>query len=257
MSEWIEVGYWVKKVVSNLVLLPASPLIVAVLGAMQLRRRRRLGAFLIGLALTTLFVFSLPIVANALAAHDERLYPPLEASIPLPPQAAIVVLGGGVQQGAADYGGETINPITLARLRSATQLAARTHLPILVSGGRLPTSAHSEAEQMAASMDRDFHTPVKWMEQTSFDTADNARLSTPILKAAGIQTAVLVTDVSHMRRARAAFEATGMQVISAPTDYYANSPIDVLSFIPNTNALRRSNWTLHEWLGVLWMRMHN
>jgi uncharacterized SAM-binding protein YcdF (DUF218 family) len=255
MSEWIEFGYWLKKLVSNLVLLPASPLIVAAIGALLLRRKRRLGGFLIGLALTTLFVFSLPVVANALAVHDERLYPPLDPAIPLPAQAAIVVLGGGTQQGATDYGGETINPTTLARLRSAAHLANRTHLPILVSGGRLPLSAHAEGDQIADAMDHDFHTPVKWIERASFDTDDNARLSVPMLKAAGIQTAVLVTDVSHMRRARFAFESAGMQVISAPTDYYANGPIDVLSFIPNTNALRRSNWTLHEWLGVWWMRM--
>jgi len=255
MPDWTELGFWAKKIVGELILLPASPMIVAAIGLSLRRRRKALGGFLIGLAATTLFVFSLPIVANALAAHDERLYPPLDPSLPLPPHAAIVVLSGGAQLGATDYGGETISATTLARLRSAAHLAARTKLPILVSGGRLPTEGHSEAEQMADVMDRDFRTPVRWIEGNSLDTDDNARLSVPLLKAAGLDTAVLVTDVSHMRRARLAFERTGLTVISAPTDYYANAPVSVLSFIPNTNALRRSNWTLHEWLGDWWMRM--
>ena len=254
MIDWTEFGFWVKKVVSGLILLPASPMIVAALGLAMRRRRRVLGTLFVALGAATLVVFSLPVVANALAARDERLYPPLDPAAPIPPRAAIVVLSGGVQPGATDYGGETINATTLARLRSAAHLAARTGLPILVTGGRLPPSERSEAAQMAEVMDHDFHAPVRWIEDRSLDTADNGRMSAPLLKADGIDTAVLVTDVAHMRRARIAFETAGLQVVAAPTDYYATAPITVLSFIPNTNALRRSNWTLHEWLGAWWMR---
>ena len=252
MSTWVEAGFWLKKLVSGLVLLPASPLLVGAIGLVLLRRRPRLGPALIGLALAVLWTFSLPVVANALASSDERRFPPLDPSTPLPPDAAIVVLSGGAQLGATDYGGETLAPMTLVRLRSAVRLAARTHLPILVSGGRLPSAAHAEADLMAESMTRDFRTPVRWIESASLDTDGNARLSVPLLRKSGITTAVLVTDAAHMRRASRAFEAAGMRVVTAPTDYFANAPIDPLSFIPNTNALRRSNWALHEWLGIAW-----
>jgi uncharacterized SAM-binding protein YcdF (DUF218 family) len=104
-------------------------------------------------------------------------------------------------------------------------------------------------------MQRDFGTPVRWIEDGSLDTHDNARRSVPILKAAGITHAILVTDVSHMRRARALFEAAGMPVTPAPTDYFATGPITVLSFIPNGSAIRRSAWLMHEWLGLLWMSL--
>ena len=77
----------------------------------------------------------------------------------------------------------------------------------------------------------------------------------PILVGAGIRTAILVTDVDHMRRARALFEAAGMPVIPAPVDYYANAPLDLLSFIPNTGALRRSAWSVHERVGLLWQHL--
>ena len=76
-----------------------------------------------------------------------------------------------------------------------------------------------------------------------------------MLHADGIRTVVLVTDAAHMRRARALFVAAGMPVIPAPTNYYASAPLTVLSFIPNTNALRRSAFTVHEWLGYVWMRL--
>jgi len=247
------VAFWIRNVIANLVLFPASPMIAVVVGLLWSRRQPRLGRSLMGLGIVVLLTFSLPIVANAIAAYDERAFPPLDPSKVLPADAAIVLLSGGSQLGAIDYGGETINPTTLARMRSAARLAARTHLPILVSGGRLPAAQRSEAEEIADSMRRDFQTPVRWIEDGSLDTEDNARLSVPILEAAGIKHVVLVTDVSHMRRARALFEAAGMPVTPAPTDYYANAPMTAMSFIPTGSAIRRSAWSMHEWLGLLWM----
>lgn len=255
MSATAFFGFWIKKVVAGLVLLPNGPLIAIALGAWIGRRRRRLGPVLIVVGVVTLTVCGLPIVANSLAAYDEREFPPLAAGVPLPPNAAIVVLGGGLQLGATDYGGETINAVTLVRLRSAARLAARTKLPILVTGGRPPEAERSEADYMASTLQQDLATPVRWLEKQSLDTAENARLSVPILEAGGIRTAILVTDVQHMRRARALFEAAGMPVIPAPTDYYGNSPWTVLAFIPNTGALRRTAWTLHEWIGLFWTRL--
>ena len=250
-----ELAFWTKKIVSGLLLLPASPLVAIALGLWLQRRRRRVGLALIASGFGVLVVFSLPIVADAIAAGSERAFPPLSDATVLPADAAIVVLGGGVQQGATDYGGETVNPVTLVRLRSAARLAMRTHLPILVSGGRLPDVGRPEADLMSDTLARDFHTAVRWMEDRSLDTAENARLSVPMLQASGIRTAILVTDAEHMSRARALFEALGMPVIPAPTDFHANAPLTVLSFIPNTLALRRSAWSLHERLGALWNRL--
>ena len=255
MSDLAEYGIWTKKVVSGLLSIPAGPLLAIVIGLVLARRRRGLGFALIVFGTIVLFTLSLPIVASAIAAPTERAFPPLRAGVPLPPHSAIVVLGGGLQEGAIDYDGETVNPIVLPRLRSAARLAARTKLPILVAGGRPLTSKTVEADQMADVLEHDLHTQVRWREKQSLDTQDNARLVVPILEAAGIRTVVLVTDAAHMARSRALFVAAGMPVIPAPTDYYASAPMSVLSFIPNTNALRRSAFTVHEWLGYLWARL--
>jgi len=170
----------------------------------------------------------------------------------LPVDAAIVVLGGGHQQGALDYGGETVHPTTLARLRSAARLARRTHLPVLVTGGRPTTAVYGEGQLMADALREDFATPVRWVEDMALDTEDNARLSASMLKEAHIAHVVLVTDVEHVARARLLFEDQGLQVIPAPTDYYASDPVNVLSFIPNPSSLRRSAWSIHEWVGLAW-----
>ena len=257
MSEIEQAGFWAKKLLSELVLLPSGPLLSIAFGLWLCRKRRRAGLACIALGFAVLTVFSLPIVANAIAKASEAEYPPLDEATALPADAAIVVLGGGLQQGATDYGGETVNAVTLVRLRSAARLAARTRLPILVSGGPPLYVRTSEAERMADALERDFRTPVRWIEKKSLDTPDNARLSVPMLKADGIGTAILVTDVAHMRRARSLFEAAGIRVIAAPTDYYANASPSALSFFPNSNALRRSSWSVHEWVGQLWTRLRH
>ncbi len=250
-------SFWLKKIVSGLVLLPAGPMLARDRRARDARGVDAFGRFLMGLGAVTLFVFSLPVVANALAARDERLYPPLEPSLPLPADAAIVVLGGGSQQGATDYGGETINATTLARLRSAAHLAARTRLPILVTGGRLPIrEAHRGRRRWPTSCDRDFPRRSAGSKAASLDTDDNARLSVPMLKAAGIRTAVLVTDVSHMRRARAAFEADGMTVDLGADRLLRERSVRPCcpSFRTRTRCGARTA-TLHEWLGAWWMQL--
>ncbi len=167
-----EAGFWLKKIVSNLVLLPAGPMLLVVIG-LAMRRRRRLGRVLTGIGAIALFVFSLPVVADALARYDEHAYPPLDASRALPADAAIVVLSGGSALGASDYGGETVNATTLARLRAASRLAARTRLPILVSGGRLPSARGTEGDEMADVLRRDFGRAPRWIEGASLDTDDN------------------------------------------------------------------------------------
>ncbi len=253
MPDWGgEAGFWIKNVVADVLLYPTSPMIAIALGLAFRRSRPRAGPALAWLGVVVLWVFSLPIVVNALAAGDERAYPPFDPSTPLPPHTAIVALSGGAQLGATDWDGETINAITLNRVRSTARLAARTKLPILVSGGRLPSARGSEAKGMADALTGEFGTPVRWIEDRSLDTAENARRSAPLLKADGFDHALLVTDVSHMRRAKALFEAAGIAVTPAPTDYYANGPVNVLSFLPSGNAMRRSAWAMHERLGLLW-----
>lgn len=253
MPDWGgEAGFWIKNVVADVVLYPASPMIAIALGLALRRRWPRFAPALAWTGVLVLWIFSLPIVVNALAAGDERAFPPFAPSTPLPPNTAIVALSGGAQLGATDYGGETINAITLNRVRATARLAARTRLPVLVSGGRLPSARGSEARAMADALTNEFGTPVRWIEDRSLDTAENAKRSVPILKSAGIEQALLVTDVSHMRRAKALFEAAGLPVIPAPTDYYANGPVNVLSFLPSGNAMRRAGWAMHEWLGLAW-----
>jgi uncharacterized SAM-binding protein YcdF (DUF218 family) len=105
---------------------------------------------------------------------------------------------------------------------------------------------------MAKVLREEFAVPVRWVEQESDDTAQNAIFSARILQQAGVRRILLVTDALHMPRARRIFERSGMQVVPAPTVFYSRERPNPLRWLPSASALRLSQYALHEWIGMAW-----
>lgn len=242
-----------KGLLSALILPPGNGLVLLGLAALCRRRRWAFGLAVLGGGL--LLLQSLPLVGTALMGSLEE-----RAGAWSPDVAgaqAIVVLGSGLIRPVADYGGETATDRTLIRLRRGAQLARDTQLPVLVSGGRPQHAENSEAAVMAAILAREFAVPVRWQEEASLDTVGNARYSAEILRQAGVARIVLVTQAFHMPRARMLFEAQGLQVIPAPAHFVSRNggAFELNSLLPQAGALHNSYYALHEWLGLLWLRM--
>ena len=248
-------------VASNLVrvfLLPPAGLFL-LLGIGWLTRQRwpRAGELVTRSALVVFFILCMPIGADLLVAPLEGLTAPLSSAATKGAQA-IVVLAAGRLDNAPEYADDDIpDYIALARLRYGARLQRQTGLPLLVSGGNRATSApfKSKAEDMASALRDDFNTPVKWVEGRSESTADNARLSGAMLKAAGVRRILLVTDAMHMPRAEQVFAQTGLEVIAAPTMFFRITHPDAGSFVPSAEGLRRSHYALYEWIGIVWYRL--
>ena len=242
-----------KNLLGSLLLPPANGLLL--LGLAALRRRRR-GAF--GLALAgalLLLAQSLPPVSQALIGTLERQAGPVMSD---PHGAgAIVILGGGLDLDAPEYGSDTGNERTLVRLRYGAMLARRYRLPVLVTGGTPERASRSEADVMAEILQREFDIRVRWQENAAEDTADNARFSAGMLRAAGIRRVVLVTQAFHMPRARRLFEQAGLEVVPAPTGFRSGPfrGFGLYDGIPQASALRNSQYALHEWLGMAWIAL--
>ena len=246
----------VKSVISNFVLPPAIFILLGLAGLWLLNRKPKWGESLIALSLSLLFALSTPFVANGLMSLLERHIQVLQPGLARAAQA-IVVLGGGVYRDAPEYAADTVNGITLERLQYAAYLQRQTSLPILVSGGS-PEGGTPEAKMMKQTLEQDFKVPVRWTEERSLDTAQNARFSALILKAQGISKVLLVSHAWHLPRARIEFEKLGVIPILAPTrfgyvpDRRHSSP--VFAYLPQARALLKSYYAIHEGIGILWYR---
>ena len=67
----------------------------------------------------------------------------------------------------------------------------------------------------------------------------------------------LVTDAVHMRRAQQMFRYHGFETMAAPTTFMAQGPLRFIDFVPHARELARSNYALHEWIGLLWYRLRH
>lgn len=243
------------KAISAAILPPLNLILLCLLGLMICRRWPRFGATLSVSALLVLAVISTPAGALLFVAPLESQNPPLVSARNAGAQA-IVVLGGGRVMNAAEYDGRDIpGPTAFARIRYAAHLHRETGLPLLTSGGTPDGREESEAALMARVLRQDFSVSVKWVEGKSNDTAQNASLSAQMLKQAGVRRILLVTDGIHMPRSRAVFERAGLEVVSAPTLLFSRNALIPTDFMPSGEGLRRSEYALHEWIGMVWYRI--
>lgn len=231
-------------------LIPPGGLLVIALVALLVRRRLpRTSGWTLTVCLVGLYVLSTPIFGSlALSSLQPEFVDPTRRFRGI---QAIVLLGGGSEGEAPEYGGDNVKPMTLVRLRYAAKLQRATGLPLLVSGGVVTEEQTSEAEQMRKALTEELNVPVRWIEPRSVDTFTNAQESAKILKAAGVTRVFLVTHAWHIPRARLSFEHAGLEVIPAPTGFASYDWADMRlgDFLPRPSAFLNSYYFFHEVIG--------
>jgi uncharacterized SAM-binding protein YcdF (DUF218 family) len=262
-SLFIFLGIESWKPVMGALLLPPVPLLVMLLiGVRLILPRRGLGWFIVILSVVLLWLSNCAGTAQALSRFV--LHPPpaltpdrikelkVEAKGPI----AIMVLGGGIEPYAPEYGAGNLRYHSLERLRYGLWLGRETGLPVGFSGGVgwAQPDATPEARVASQIAAADFGRPLKWIEENSRDTRENAARSVALLRKSGIKHIVLVTHGSHMPRAVAAFEAADgadMRIEAAPMGLAQHVELPALTWMPSSSGAADVRAILHELLGRL------
>ena len=249
-------SWFITNLIAAFLLPPLSLLLLFALGIFMLYRRRKYAKPLL---LATFFLFwlaSTPYITDSALHLLENRTHALDSQ--RQKADAIVILGGGTYFNAPEYGGQdTVSQLTLLRLRYGAKLQRETGKPILVTGGRPLGNAVSEAQQMRMVLEQEFHIPVRWTEEGSDNTFENARYSFQILQQAGIKKIYLVTHSWHMPRSADIFRRTGFEVIEAPTAFTTRYRTGLFSFLPSAQSLHNGYFFAHEVIGLLWYRIRS
>lgn len=251
-----------KPVIGALLLPPVPFLVLVLFGARLLLPRRGLGWLVILFAVVVLWLSACSGAARGLS---QLLLPPpaalsfdrvreLRAEAVAKKPLAIVILGGGTEPFAPEYGVSSLTSLSLERLRYGVWLASQTGAPMAFSGGSGWAQADSTPEARIAGKiaAEEFGRPIKWIEDDSRDTRENAARTLALLKPAGINHIVLVTNGWHMGRALRAFvEAAGpdIQIEAAPMGLARRLETPTLAWMPSSDGFREVREILREVVG--------
>jgi len=175
------------------------------------------------------------------------------------PGVVVLMLGGGREALAPEYGVASLSDPSLERLRYGVWLSRETGAPMMFSGGLGHASepGTTEADVAADIAQREFLRPMRWVETKSRDTRENAQYSAAMLRDLDVQQVVLVTHGWHMPRALRAFKEAATQdkaqweIVPAPMGLGRSVERPALRWIPSAEGTQLVRAVLRETIGLL------
>ena len=259
-----------KPVLSSLLLPPVPLLLASLVGARLILWRRGWGWLVVSLATAGVWLSACSAVGEWL--QGTLLSPPpvlsvermasLRRDMSVHPSVAVVVLGGGREASAPEYGVASLSPLALERLRFGIWLGRQTGAPLMFTGGLGHASqpGASEAEVAAEIAAREFGRPLRWVENRSRDTRENAQFAATVLKENKIEHVVVVTHGWHMPRALRAFRDAATRIgatwelVPAPMGLASRIERPTLRWVPSSEGFLLVRAVLREkiawWLGA-------
>jgi uncharacterized SAM-binding protein YcdF (DUF218 family) len=249
-----------------LALPPVPWLILVLVGARLIPWRRFIGWLAILVAVAGLWFSACAGIGEAMARsfmstppalNAERLAALKKAAAAGKPGVVVLMLGGGREARAPEYGVASLSPLSLERLRYGVWLSRETGAPMMFSGGlgHAAEPGTPEADVAAEIAQREFLRPLRWVESKSRDTRENARYAIDALREQDVTQLVLVTHGWHMQRALRAFKEESAraqlkwEIVPAPMGLAPAVERPVLRWIPSSEGAQLVRAVLREKIG--------
>jgi uncharacterized SAM-binding protein YcdF (DUF218 family) len=255
-----------KPVLTALLLPPVPWLVLVLVGARLIPWRRFFGWMVVLLAVIGIWLSGSAGVGDWMQRAWMSPPPPLSPDRLLAlkksaaagrPGVIVLILGGGREAVAPEYGVASLTPLSLERLRYGVYVSRETGAPMMFSGGlgHAAEPGAAEAEVAAEIASREFLRPLRWTESKSRDTRENAHYSMDVLRELDVKHVVLVTHGWHMPRAVRAFKEAAArdkatwEIVPAPMGLAAEIERPLLRWTPSAEGLQRVRAVWREKLG--------
>ncbi|MBU2591679.1 MAG: YdcF family protein [Nitrospinae bacterium] len=177
--------------------------------------------------------------------------------IPANPRGdVIILLGGGVYDGAPDLSGIGAPSEEMSgRIITAVRLQKRLDIPIIVSGG-IVFKGRAEAVVVKRFLIDLGVPPSKIIaEEKSRDTIENAKYTMEICRKRNYKRPILVTSAYHMKRSIMSFEKVGADVLPLPANFrtWENKRYGWDDYLPR--GFDGTATALREYLGFIFYRL--
>ena len=217
------------------------------------RRKRKTSAVFIILAMTLLWVSSMPIVADTFLGRMEQQFPAVSLS-DIPASGCVVVLGGAVKPVLPPRVDIELSDSVDRIFKTASLYKAGKVQLIIVAGGNQPWSAFGQSEAEATStllVAMGVPDSAIMLDETSRNTRENAINAKTLLGEIDCERPLLVTSAAHMKRSVASFEKIGIDVFPVSSDVRVarTTTFKILDFLPHADALNMTTAAMREWIG--------
>jgi uncharacterized SAM-binding protein YcdF (DUF218 family) len=221
------------------------------------RRTLRVGRAWLILAVAGFWVLATPIGAKLISPSLERA-PRVVSADQAAGAKAVVILGGGIITYAAD--GLTLDDLgpSAARVIEGARVYRLLGDPLVIVSGGNSEQLDPPRTEAAAFRDAIVKLGVPatrvLLEDRGVTTREEAELIKPMLMARHIDHIVLVTAVTHMTRALAAFRAVGIDAVPSASGSAMRSD-SAFSFWPERRALLASDDAVYGYVSELYYRL--
>ncbi|WP_041955882.1 YdcF family protein [Sulfurospirillum arsenophilum] len=255
--------YILSKIFTYVVLSPVIFIFLLFVSALFTKKFRKT----IGLFALSFYLLSTFIVAEALLTPLEKPFNTILTELNVD---SVIVLSGGNIPASANL---PLGPDATKRALWGLMLAKSYSLPLLFSGGGAEEYKESDAfiefiQEMSQTLGFESRFTQNltlnnfsiYVEDKSLDTYENAKFSKSIFETSGIQNPkiCLVTSAYHMERSMKLYKHFGFQVTPCATDFKlgpTSKEITFFHFVPNFQSLYLSYTALHEYAGLLSLKI--
>lgn len=240
---------------------PSQVLLLALVAGslLLIAGRRRLGAWLAGLAIAGIALFGVLPGAALLAQPLQLRFP--QPQLPERIDGIVLLTGAELTDDSVAVG---LPQLGRHGDRYVSTLRLATRFPdarVVVTGGPIGDGGRAllaSQTGIALTILRDAGVDPRRLvaEQSSFNTCDNAANTRALVQPRPGERWVVVTSAMHMPRAIACFRAAGWtDVIPQPDDYEALPGLANLGRVRIISRLTLLDLAMHEWLGLAYYRL--